>query len=46
MEYRIRKHVVASADKAEVGGMFHNGQTTVPLRTTLRELGFTQTQFQ
>ena len=24
-EYRILKHVVASADEAEVGGLFHNG---------------------
>ena len=42
MECRIPKHVVASAAKAEVGGLFHNGQTAVPLRITLHELGFTQ----
>ena len=41
-ECRILKHVVASAAKAEVGGLFHNGQTAVPLRIKLHELGFTQ----
>ena len=41
-ECRILKHVVASAAEAEVGGLFHNGQTAVPLRITLHELGFTQ----
>ena len=42
MECRILKHVVASAAKAEVGGLFYNGQTAVPLRITLHELGFTE----
>ena len=41
-ECRILKHVVASTTKAEVGGLFHNGQTAVPLRITLHELGFAQ----
>ena len=41
-ECRILKHVVASAAKTEVGGLFHNGQTAVPLIITLHELGFTQ----
>ena len=41
-ECRILKHVVASAAKAEVGGLFQNRQTAVPLRITLNELGFTQ----
>ena len=40
-ECRILKHVVASAAKAEVRGLFHNGQTSVPLRITFHELGFT-----
>ena len=39
-EFRIMKHVVASADEAEVGGMFHNWQTYVPIRITLDEIGF------
>ena len=39
MEFRILKHVVASVAEEEVGGLFHNGQTTVPLIVTLRELG-------
>ena len=34
--------MVASAAKAEVGGMLHNGQTAVPLGIKLHELGFTQ----
>ena len=42
MECRILKHVVVSTAKAEVGGLFHNGQTSVPLRIKLRELGFPQ----
>ena len=41
-EWRIFKHVVVSAAESEVGGLFHNGQTAVPLRITLHELGFTQ----
>ena len=39
---RILKHVMASAVEGEVGVLFHNGQTAVPLRTTLHELGLTQ----
>ena len=42
MECRILKHVVASAAKAEVGGLFRNGQTAAPLRITLHELGLTK----
>ena len=42
MEYRIPKHVVACADKAEVRGMIHNGQTAILLHITLHELGFTR----
>ena len=41
-ECRILKHLVASAAEAEVGGLFHNGKTYVPLRITLHELGFSQ----
>ena len=41
-ECRILKHVVASAAKAEVGGLFHNGKTAVPLRITLHGIVFTQ----
>ena len=33
--------MVASAAKAEVRGLLHNGQTAVPLRITDHELGFT-----
>ena len=41
MEYRILKHVVVSAAEAEAGELLQNGQTYVPLRITLHELGFT-----
>ena len=33
---------MVSADEAEVGRLFHNGQTAVPLRITLHEIGFPQ----
>ena len=33
---------VASEAKSEVRGLFHNGQTAVPLRIILHELSFTQ----
>ena len=42
MERKILKHVVASAAEEEVGGLFQNEQTAVPLCITLHELGFTQ----
>ena len=41
-EYRILKHVVASATEADVAGLFQNVQTDVPLRITLHKLGFPQ----
>ena len=34
--------MVASVAKAEVGGLFHNWQTSAPVQITLHELGFTQ----
>ena len=34
--------MVESTAEAEVGGLFHNGQTAVPLIITLHELGFSQ----
>ena len=40
-EFRILKHVVVSAAEVEVGVLFHNGQTEVPLQITLNELDFT-----
>ena len=41
-ECTIFKHVVVSTAEAEVGELFHNGQTAIPLRITLHKLGFTQ----
>ena len=32
-------HVVASSAEAELGSLFHNGQTTIPLCTTFENLG-------
>jgi hypothetical protein len=39
---QILPNVMASAAEAEVGGLFVNGQTACPLRTTLEELGHPQ----
>ena len=41
-ECRILKHVVESASESEVGGIFQNGQTAVPLRIILHEISFNQ----
>ena len=41
-EVQILKMVVASAAEAEIGALFLNGQTAVPLRITLGELGYLQ----
>ena len=35
---RVLRHVVVSSAEAELGALFHNGQTTIPLCTTLVEL--------
>ena len=42
VECRYLRHVVASAAEAEVGGLFHNCQTTIPLRNTLILMGHPQ----
>ena len=34
--------MVASTEEEEVGGLFHNGQTAVPLSITLNELSLPQ----
>ena len=38
----ILKYVVVSATEAEVRGLFHNGQKSVPLCITLQGIGYTQ----
>ena len=38
----ILKLVAASAAEAELGGIFHNGQTETKLRLTLNEMGWPQ----
>ena len=35
VECRYLRHVVASAAEAEVGGLFYNAQTTIPIRNCL-----------
>ena len=40
--FRVLNYVLASAAKAEVRGLFQNGQTDTPIRITLHELGFHQ----
>ena len=41
-ECRTLKHVVASATEAETVGLFHNGQTIIPIRQALQALGHVQ----
>ncbi len=42
VECRYLRHVVASAAEAEVGALFHNCQTTIPLRNCLITMGHPQ----
>ena len=42
VECRYLRHVVASAAEAEVGGLFHNCQTAIPLRNCLIAMGHPQ----
>ena len=42
VECKTLRHVVSSAVEAEVGGIFHNAQTTIPIRTLLQALGHHQ----
>ena len=42
VECRLLRRIIASATEAEIGGVFHNCQTSVPIRTTLQELGHPQ----
>eukprot|EP00957_Ditylum_brightwellii_P119440 9112592-Ditylum_brightwellii.AAC.1 len=39
---RTIKSVVCSVEEAECSGIFHNGQTTIVIRHTLKELGHQQ----
>ncbi len=36
----IMRNVMASASKAKVGALFHNGQKACPLQNTLQEMGW------
>ena len=38
VEFRILKHVVASAEEVECGALFHNAQLLVPIKVTLKEI--------
>ena len=42
IEYKTLKHVVSSAAKAEVGGIFHNSQVAILIRTILHALNHPQ----
>ena len=42
VECKTLRHVVASAAEAEVGGVFHNAQTAIPIRNMLTRLGHIQ----
>ena len=42
IECKTLRHVVASAAEAEVGGIFHNAQTSIPIRNMLINLGHPQ----
>ena len=41
-ECKTMRNVMASAAEAELGGLFHNGQTAIPIRQALKELGHPQ----
>ena len=41
-ECKALRHVVGSAAEAETGGLYHNGQTAIPIRIALEELGHPQ----
>ena len=42
VECKTLRHVVSSAVEAEVAGVYHNAQTSIPLRTILQALGHLQ----
>ena len=41
-KFQVIRYVVSSAEKSELGAIFHNVQTTIPLSTILKELGHKQ----
>ena len=42
VECKTLRHVVSSAAEAEIGGVYHNAQTAIPIRTILQALGHIQ----
>ena len=42
VECKILRHVVSSAAEAEIGGVYHNAQTAIPIRTILQALNHPQ----
>ena len=42
VECKTLRHVVSSAAEAETGGIFHNAQVAIPIRTLLRKLNHPQ----
>ena len=42
VEYKTLRHVVSSVAESETGGIFHNAQVSIPIRTLLQVLGHPQ----
>ena len=42
VECKTLRHVVSSEAEAEIGGIFHNAQVAIPIRTLLRKLNHPQ----
>ena len=42
VECKLLQFVQSSSTEAEIGGLFHNMKTAIPIRTTLEELGHPQ----
>ena len=42
VEYKTLRHVVSSAAKSEIGGIFHNTQVAIPIRIPLQVLKYPQ----
>ena len=39
VERKYLRHIVTSATESEVGGLFHNCQTAIPIRNCLIQMG-------
>ena len=41
-KFRVLRHVISSAAAAKLGALFNNIQTTIPMHTSIKELGHQQ----